>query len=160
MPLPDLWIDDMFRRLSVRYGQAFLRQYDGLNLGDVKRDWAEVLGGMSAERLRHAMHNLPESAPTALTFKRCCMEFRPPEPALPKLDGPAADPARKAETARTMKELRDRLSSKHLDRDGMTPAAYCAAGLRRRMAEGMRLTGAQRAMLAACEEKAGMELQP
>jgi hypothetical protein len=160
MPLPDLWIDDLFRRLSVRYGQAFLRQYDGLNLSEVKRDWAEVLGDMSAERLRHAVRNMPEAVPTAPMFRRVCLEYRLPDESLPRLAAPAPDPARKADVARMLKELRDRLTSGHMERDGMTPAAYVAAGLRRREAQGMRLTGAQRDMLKACEEKAGMESQP
>ena len=57
MLLPSAWVDSLFERLSVRYGEAFLRQYAGLDMAKVKADWAQCLG-LFADRPDAIQHGL------------------------------------------------------------------------------------------------------
>ena len=43
--LPDSWIDRIFMQMSVLYGSKLSGLWSGSNLEDVKRGWAEKLGG-------------------------------------------------------------------------------------------------------------------
>lgn len=92
-PLPLHWIEKLFRKLSARYGRAFLGQYDGVALEDVMADWAEELGGFGArpEALAHAIAHLPERAPNVAQFRALCVGAPSAAPALPPVP---ADPAR------------------------------------------------------------------
>lgn len=92
-PLPQHWVEKLFRKLSARYGKAFLGQYDGVALEDVMADWAEELGGFGArpEALAHAIANLPERAPNVAQFRSLCVGAPSAAPALPPVP---ADPAR------------------------------------------------------------------
>ena len=95
MPLRDSWADLLFGRLTLRYGSAFMRQYDGLQPEMVKADWAEVLHGTSAESIKHALEHLPaDKPPTAMQFRELCR--RAPTPAAAALPPPTdrADPER------------------------------------------------------------------
>jgi hypothetical protein len=70
--LPISWVDRIFARLSVRYGSAFLRRYEGLDADAVKQDWALMLADYKEkpEPLLHALNNLPDSLPpTAGEFR-------------------------------------------------------------------------------------------
>lgn len=99
-PLPQHWVEKLFRKLSARYGKAFLVQYDGVALEDVMADWAEELGGFGArpEALAHAIAHLPERAPNVAQFRALCLGAPSPALALPPVP---ADPARvKAELAK------------------------------------------------------------
>ena len=92
-PLPLHWVEKLFRKLSARYGKAFLGQYDGVALEDVMADWAEELGGFGTrpEALAHAIANLPERAPNVAQFRALCVGAPSAAPALPPVP---ADPAR------------------------------------------------------------------
>lgn len=92
-PLPQHWVEKLFRKLSARYGKAFLGQYDGVAIEDVMADWAEELGGFGArpEALAHAIANLPERAPNVAQFRALCVGSPSAAPALPPVP---ADPAR------------------------------------------------------------------
>lgn len=63
------WIERIFTRLSALYGATFGRQWDGTDLAEVKRTWAEKLGGFTANNIASALNacddrqyppNLPE----------------------------------------------------------------------------------------------------
>lgn len=100
MPLPASWVDALFAKLTVAYGQRFLGLYAGLSLDAVKADWAETLDGLQTrpEVIKHALAHLPtDQPPTAMQFRQLCRNA-PPPPA-PRLDAPHAkpDPARMAE---------------------------------------------------------------
>ena len=92
-PLPQHWVEKLFRKLSARYGKVFLGQYDGVALEDVMADWAEELGGFSArpEALAHAIAHLPERAPNVAQFRALCVGAPSAAPALPPVP---ADPSR------------------------------------------------------------------
>lgn len=87
MSLPSVWVDRIFTKLSLVYGRDFLSRWEGLELDDVKADWAHELSGMSVrpERIRYALENLPASKPpTVLDFRAICMQAQFDElPALP-----------------------------------------------------------------------------
>jgi hypothetical protein len=94
MSLPDAWVDRIFAKLTVTYGAAFLRRYDGIPIADVKADWAGTLAGFQQmpDAIRHGLEHLPsDKPPTVLEFRDACRKA--PAPALPALPAPKADPA-------------------------------------------------------------------
>jgi hypothetical protein len=98
MSLPGAWVDSLFARLSVRYGETFMRQYADLDIGAVKADWADVLYGVSGEGIGYGLRFLPiDRPPNAMQFVAICR--RRPDSTQLALPGPApkADPARVAE---------------------------------------------------------------
>jgi hypothetical protein len=95
MSLPDNWVDRIFRKLGATYGQAFLRQYDGVDLPDVKANWAHELAvfQQAPDAIAYGLDHLPvDRPPTVLQFRDCCR--RPTEHATKvlKLAAPPANP--------------------------------------------------------------------
>lgn len=92
-PLPLHWVEKLFRKLSARYGKAFLGQYDGTPMQDVMDDWADELGGFAQrpEAITHAVAHLPERAPNVAQFRALCVGAPTQAIALPPVP---ADPAR------------------------------------------------------------------
>jgi hypothetical protein len=75
MPLPDSWVDKLFRKLSATYGQAFLRQYDGVPMEDVKANWGQELAcfQQNPNAIGRGLELLPaDRAPTVLQFRELC----------------------------------------------------------------------------------------
>lgn len=84
MPLPRSWVDALFAKLSVRYGDAFLRQYGDADPGVLKDDWADVLDGFQRcpEAIAYGLRHLPvDRPPNALQFRALCNNA-PPESSL------------------------------------------------------------------------------
>ena len=82
--LPADWVDQIFARLTVRYGAAWLRMWEGVDLAAVKADWAEELSGLTADSIDHGLAHLPtDRPPNVAQFRELCR--RPPDrfPALP-----------------------------------------------------------------------------
>lgn len=96
MSLPTTWIDRIFDKLTLTYGQAFLRQWADIDLNAVKSDWAHELSGFERhpKAIAWALQNLPERPPTVLSFKFLARRSPPDE--LPRLEMPKADPDRVA----------------------------------------------------------------
>lgn len=95
MSLPDAWVNRLFAKLSVTYGQGFLRQYDGVEIEAVKANWAEELScfQQSPDSIRYGLEYLPPSkAPTVLEFRDLCRKAPAVTLALPAPSEPA-DPA-------------------------------------------------------------------
>lgn len=93
MSLPTAWIDRIFDKLTLTYGQAFLRRWADIDLNAVKSDWAHELAGFEAhpKAIAWALQNLPpDSPPTVLAFKFLARRAPPDE--LPRLDAPRANP--------------------------------------------------------------------
>ncbi len=91
--LPSGWVDRIFARLTLTYGQEFLRRYEGLPMDEVKADWALQLGGYvsNPQAIAFALESLPaDRAPTVLQFAELCR--RAPVMAPPALPAPAPDP--------------------------------------------------------------------
>lgn len=97
MSLPTPWIDRIFDKLTLTYGQAFLRRWADIDINAVKSDWAHELAGFAQHprAIAFALENLPaERPPTVLEFR--AMARRAPAEDLPRLPEPKADPARVA----------------------------------------------------------------
>lgn len=98
MSLPSSWVDKIFDKLTLVYGQAFLRKWDSIDMAAVKADWAHELAGFEAhpKAIAWALQNLvPDRAPNALEFKLLARRAPPEE--LPRLEAPRADPAKVAD---------------------------------------------------------------
>jgi hypothetical protein len=98
MSLPTTWVDRIFDKLTLVYGQSFLRRWSDIDLNAVKSDWAHELSGFEAhpKAIAWALQNLPmDGPPTVLQFKFLARRAPPDE--LPRLEAPKADPARVAE---------------------------------------------------------------
>ena len=97
MSLPLPWVDRIFEKLTLVYGQAFLARWRDLDLDAVKADWAHELDGFERhpKAIAHALQALPpEKPPTVLQFRE--LARRAPLPELPRLAGPPADAGRVA----------------------------------------------------------------
>jgi len=83
----------IFDKLAVRYGAAWLRQWDGVDMVLVRADWEDELSGFALnwEPLRYALRNLPERCPTVGEFR--AIANRCPPPQFERLPAPAADPS-------------------------------------------------------------------
>ena len=109
MQLPDDWVDALFARLSVRYGAAWLRQWDGVDIGAVKQDWARELGGASSGAIKHALDCLPiDKPPTVGQFAALCRNA--PQYAPPALPAPKLSPERSAALSAKLRDLRNKLT--------------------------------------------------
>lgn len=73
MPLSQRIVDEIFGRLLVRYGAAWIRMWEGIDIGPVKADWAQQLDGASVDSIRYGLDNLPEKyPPTVAEFRAIC----------------------------------------------------------------------------------------
>lgn len=98
MSLPLPWVDRIFEKLTLVYGQAFLSRWRDLDIDAVKRDWATELAGFEKypEAIAHGLRTLPsEAPPTVLQFRGLCRKA--PLPEVPRLPEPKANPAMVAE---------------------------------------------------------------
>ena len=101
MSLPLPWVDKIFSKLTLLYGRDFIGRWEGLELADVKTDWAHELSGLVnfPEGIAFALDNLPHGKPpTVLEFR--AMAIKAPRPAHKQLEAPKADPDRVAEELR------------------------------------------------------------
>jgi hypothetical protein len=97
MSIPTAWIDRIFDKLTLVYGQSFLRRWSDIDLNAVKSDWAHELSGFEhhPKAIAWALQNLPpDKPPTVLDFKFLARRAPPDE--LPRLEAPKADPERVA----------------------------------------------------------------
>jgi hypothetical protein len=92
MSLPIAWIDKIFHKLSVAYGNEFMNRWKGIDINDVKSDWSDCLTGyqQNPQAIAFALENLPDSkAPTAQEFRAICR--RVPASSAPQLPEPKAE---------------------------------------------------------------------
>lgn len=74
MPQPLTLIDQVFGKLTVRYGRDFLSRWEGLDISLVKADWAEELHGLSTASMLYALEHLdPAKPPTVGQFRDLCL---------------------------------------------------------------------------------------
>ena len=139
MSLPESWVSELFSRLFVRYGAAFMRQWPDLDADAVKADWAQVLRGFEGRHIQHALDHLPDSPPNAMQFRALCLGA--PEKQMPRLAGPKPQRERVADMLARMRAA--------LSTEGKGPAF--AARRLREIAKQRPLTQAQKAALAECE---------
>jgi len=111
MSLPLPWVDRIFDKMTLTYGQHFLNRWRDIDLNAVKSDWMHELSGF--EKAPHAiafgLSNLPETAPSVVQFKNLCRQA--PAAEIPALPEPVADPSRvRAELAK-LAPLREKLAA-------------------------------------------------
>ena len=116
MPFPSNWLDSLFARFAVRYGAAWMRQWDGVDLDAVKADWAAELAGFEQrpEAVRHAIQHLPiDRPPTVGQFVALCRSA--PVMAPPALPAPKLSAERRAELSEKLRGLRNKLTGVHCE---------------------------------------------
>lgn len=94
--LPVSWVERIFAKLTLAYGRDFLSRWEGVDLADVRADWAFELAGLHAhpEAIAYALQHLPPKAPTVMEFLGIAR--RAPLPTMVALPAPVADPKRVA----------------------------------------------------------------
>lgn len=138
MSLPNDWVDAIFARLTVAYGDRFLAQWPGQSPDIVKAHWGSVLTGVTSGGIAYALQHLtPDYPPNAMQFDRLCRS-RPSsgDGARKALAGPPVDPAK----VRRAMEAAQRIGRHHDD-----PKAW-ARDLQQRELSGERLNPAQATM--------------
>lgn len=146
MSLPSPWVDKIFDKLTLVYGQAFLRRWQDLDMDAVKADWAHELSGLqqSLRAITYALQNLPpEKPPTVLEFR--AISRRTPPEAFVALPAAKLDPERLEEhvatarrrTARSAPGNKDwarRIVDRHAAGDNVRPynlnCAHQALGIK------------------------------
>ena len=108
MSLPESWVNRIFQRLTLVYGQAFMRQWEGLDVAEVKALWGEELTWYQQQpsAIAHALENLPiDRPPNVLQFRDMCRKVPAEKPAA--LPDPAVtiSPEVIAETRKAFKRL-------------------------------------------------------
>ncbi len=106
MSLPTAWVDKIFTKMTLIYGRDFMGRWEGLEMNDVKTDWAHELAGFEnwPESIAWAFQNLPTAKPpTVLEFKAIC--YRAPKPTRQALPEPAANPERMAAELKKLRPL-------------------------------------------------------
>lgn len=103
MSMPLQAVDRLFSRLTMTYGPAFTRTFEGLDLNEVKSIWSHELSYYCTQErmidVAWALENLPERAPNVIEFKNLCRKA--PAKQLVQIAEPKADPERlKKELAR------------------------------------------------------------
>lgn len=86
-------VDVVFKKLSLAYGRDFTGRWEGMDMLDVKGDWAHELRGFenNPQAIKYALQHLPPSkAPTVFEFRNIAL--RAPYQPLARLDAPPANP--------------------------------------------------------------------
>ena len=97
MSLPLPWVDRIFDKLTLTYGQAFLARWRDIDIEKVKADWAHELAGLETAPhcISYALTHLVEKPPSVIEFRAMCRNA--PAADLPRLPEPPADPQRVAQ---------------------------------------------------------------
>ena len=153
MSLPRLWVDELFKRLSLRYGQPFMAQYRGLSADDVKADWGDLLRGIDGKAIAYALDALhSDKPPNALQFRDLCRAAPAAHPTI-AIAAPKTSPGDRERIDSMVSDLRGRLTAAANDL-GPSPART-AARLRALQATGARLTLYQLDAIKECERVSG-----
>lgn len=84
-------MDEIFSKLTVRYGRDFLSRYEGQDLTTVKADWADELAGLQhrPSAIKHALNHPTVKPPNVVEFREACS--RAPLRAVFALEAPKAN---------------------------------------------------------------------
>lgn len=67
-------VQEIFRRLYLRYGADWSRHWAGLPESDMAQEWAHGLGDLAPHEVAHALEHLPDYPPNLPTFRRIALE--------------------------------------------------------------------------------------
>jgi hypothetical protein len=102
------WLDDIWDKLQLTYGQGFLRRYDGIDIASVKANWHHELAPFLARPtvFAFALSHLPaDAAPTVLQFVELC-RAAPRVEEFPALPAPTVDAAGVKRIAARLRSMR------------------------------------------------------
>lgn len=110
MAMPKAWVDEIFARLTVRYGSAFLNRWlsVGVDLELVKADWATELAGMKPEGIGYALKHLPPDRPPTVGEFRVLANQAPP-PVFKALPQPAPSDEQRQKVRQMLSTLTQRM---------------------------------------------------
>lgn len=142
------WVERLFARLQVRYGNRWTRMWEGIDPEAIKADWRQELGSLymrHPEAISYGLEHLPENPPTSDQFKALCV--RAPDNVVRLPPPKSVNKGFAAGIARQLMLARKAVTQ--------SQTAYCASRLRTwSQRHGQPTTHAQREMLAACEAMA------
>ncbi len=153
MPMPNAWAEALISRLVVRYGEAFMRQWHGVDRAVVVADWAIVLDGVRPEAITYALENLtPDRPPNAMQFRDLCRRSTAAERQPPALPAPVDPPTVevKSRLRQVAERMKDGIERGERLKASMLPRLWAIRQLTERMAEHPP-TEAQRRTLAALQ---------
>ena len=86
-------VEIIWKKLSLRYGRDFLSKWEGLDLLDVKSDWAYELDGFekAPHAIYYALQNLPDGKPLDVGQFRSIARLAP-SPQFVQIEAPRANP--------------------------------------------------------------------
>lgn len=92
MSLPLNWVNRIFDKLALTYGQSFLRRWSDIDMEAVKADWAHELASFESrpEAISWALQHLPADPPNIVEFR--VLACGVPPKAVPVLPEPPANP--------------------------------------------------------------------
>jgi hypothetical protein len=145
MSLPDAWIEKIFDKLTLVYGHQFLSRWDGIELAEVKADWAHELRcfAQSPQVIAYGLENLPPTKPpTVLEFRAICSS-----PHAPRVERPLALPnhMKTAEDVAVIRHM-ERLERLHREHPEYGGASWAFALELKDQEEPRRVTPTVRAM--------------
>jgi hypothetical protein len=72
--IPKAWVDSLFNKMHRKYGMRFIDQWLGIDMDELKRDWAGSLGVLSRDELSLGVMRLDTCAfpPTLPEFLKLC----------------------------------------------------------------------------------------
>ena len=117
MSMPLQAVDRLFSRLTMTYGPAFTKTFEGLDLNEVKSLWSHELAFYCTQErmfdVAWALENLPERAPNIIEFRNLCRKA--PEREKPRLPEPKADPVRLQKELARLGEIREKVLNIKVD---------------------------------------------
>ncbi len=144
------WVEVLFTRLQVRYGDAWTRKWDGIDTEAIKGDWCDQLGTLferNPKAIAHGLQHLPDYPPNADGFLRICLLAPSPDKALP---APVSKPDKEFAL-----DVHAKVQEAAKKQEG-SPAQVLVAKMREKMSSGQRLTSQQAHVLASCEKMLGI----
>ena len=145
------WVDVLFTRLQIRYGDAWTRKWDGIDPNAIKADWCDALATMverNPKAITYALQHLPDNFPPNVDgFMKLCLMAPSPTLALAApVDKP--NPEFAAKVAGMVAESAAKQQG--------SPAEVLIAKMRAKVADGQKLSSQQRHVLASCEKMLGV----
>lgn len=72
-------VQEIFRKLYMRYGADWSGKWQGLDVEDMAHEWAQGLGDLAPHEVAHALEHLPDYPPNMPTFRRIALEAPRPD---------------------------------------------------------------------------------
>jgi len=149
MSMQRSWVEEIHKRLTIRYGESFPRQYGDMPRDEIIADWCQALDGITARMVKLALSVLPERAMNASQFRLICLSA-------PLESGQAAIAYTPAQITHEQREVLRIAAAALAAAAPISPGRYCMERLQTFEARtGQKLGVAQRFQLDALERMYG-----